>query len=423
MVFLIQIKEKKMKKNFLKIAALLIAAMLLVVSCSQEVKAPETEDNGLVEAKLNIAFGRDLSVNGDSKAEDFYLEYTTRILWSDGSADDGYTEGVVGGEPTGKKLEADGKLGWLTPGYWEITVNAYESNDQGQKVGNKAIFTGTTSAYFTSKIATATIYLAPAKANNNSIEFDFFMQDLGETYGEKTVTNADFVVKYTISMNGTPLLNHKDVAFSADEAKKVYKTTTGELKLEAEGNTYDNQRRYQKVVTVPESGYYTVTVAVYEVKNGQETLKGGVTKGMLLAGNQAKVSGHIEPADYVGSSVNAYFIDVDTELTKTIGNYSDGKVTVTYTLTDNTDTTKYGAGLDGITRTYIWDIDGVSSQKANPTLVNKQITEAKDYEIPGVKNASCTTIYSKTVGGKTYFWAETKSVQAKVPTTGFTYTN
>ena len=38
MVFLIRtIKEKKMKKNFLMVAALLIAAMLMVVSRTQEV--------------------------------------------------------------------------------------------------------------------------------------------------------------------------------------------------------------------------------------------------------------------------------------------------------------------------------------------------------------------------------------------------
>ena len=61
MVVLIQIKEKKMKKNFLKVAALLIAAMLMVVSCTQEV-APV--DNGLVKASVNIADTRALSKIG-----------------------------------------------------------------------------------------------------------------------------------------------------------------------------------------------------------------------------------------------------------------------------------------------------------------------------------------------------------------------
>ena len=77
MVVLIQIKEKKMKKNFLKIAALLIAAMLLVVSCSQEVKAPEND--GLVEAKLSVGYGRELLVSGDTKINNIVLTYTMSI--------------------------------------------------------------------------------------------------------------------------------------------------------------------------------------------------------------------------------------------------------------------------------------------------------------------------------------------------------
>lgn len=418
-----------MKKNFLKIAALLIAAMLLVVSCSQEV-APKNEDNGLVDAKLNIAYGRDLIVSGDQDAENFILEYTTEYQWT--KVANGYTE-VVGqgeqthieGEQTDVVLSSDGKLGWLTPGYWKITVNAYERNEQGQKVDTKAIFTGTTSAYFTSKIATATIYLEPAKAEDNSIEFDFFMQDLGETYGEKTVAGADFVVKYTISRNGTALSNHNDVAFLENEANKVYKTTEGNLVLVAEGNTDDHQRNYKKTVDGLSSGYYTVTVAVYEVKDGQETLKGGVTKGMLLAGDHAKVSGHIEPADYVGSSVNAYFIDVDTELSANVGTVSSNEVTVKYTLKDKTNIANYNTSISNITRTFIWNFDGASTdpaQVSNSDFTTKEFEETKTYSFPGVKNASCTTIYSYKVSEtEKYFWAETKSVQAKVPTTGFTY--
>lgn len=407
MVFLIQIKEKKMKKNFLKIAALLIAAMLLVVSCSQEVKAPENEDNGLVDAKLNIAYGRDLTVANAVDAENFILEYTTEYQWTNGSGN-GYTEGVEG-EQTDVVLSSNGKLGWLTPGFWKVTVKAYKKEGEA-KTGNP-IFEGSTSAYFTSKTSTATIFLEPAKAENNSIEFDFFMQDLG-TY------DTDFYVKYSISMNGK----------SVDSDVKFIKTDNNETNEVIPVNDgKGHQSEYKKKVTGLSSGYYTVTVAVYEVKEGRETLKGGVTKGMLLAGNEAKVSGHIEPADYVGSSVNAYFIDVDTELTKTVGNYSDGKVTVTYTLTDNTNIAKYNKDISNITKTYIWNYDGATDnpeQESNTQLdSNNQIVNPRDYTLPGVKNVSCTTIYSKTVGQKTYFWAETKSVQVKIEPNGFTYTN
>ena len=49
-----------MKKNFLMVASLLIAAMLMVVSCTQEV-APKND--GLVEAKLGLAYGKDVTVD------------------------------------------------------------------------------------------------------------------------------------------------------------------------------------------------------------------------------------------------------------------------------------------------------------------------------------------------------------------------
>ena len=95
MVFLIQIKEKKMKKNFLKIAALLVAAMLLVVSCSQEVKAPE--NNGLVEASFSVGFDRDIKIE-DFKGTGITYVYSVTPNW------DKLTTGV---EPYGEKTNVE----------------------------------------------------------------------------------------------------------------------------------------------------------------------------------------------------------------------------------------------------------------------------------------------------------------------------
>ena len=401
-----------MKKNFLNVAALLIAAMLMVVSCSQEV-APKTEDNGLVDARLNIAYGRDLIVKGDSKAEDFYLEYTTEFQWANGNSVDGYTEGVEGAKIA--ELKADGRLGWLTPGYWKVTVKAYEKDATSNVKKGEPIFEGNTSAYFTSKASIATVFLEPVASEDNSISFDFTMQNLG-TY------DTDFVVKYSIAMNGSNLVSDQ-------------KFTTSEITDQTAPDGSNNQSKYKKTVNVIgnkklASGYYTVTVSVYEVKNGDETLKGGISKGMLLAGNQATLSGHIEPSDYVGSNVEAYFVDVDTDLVATLGAVSNNNVTVTFTLTDSTQVEKYNTGLSGLSRTYIWNFDlrtdEIVEERNTPFVNTNQIVQTYDYTKPGPKNASCTTVYSYTDNPgtdkeKTYFWAETKSVQVIVPTTDFTY--
>lgn len=407
-----------MKKNFLKVAALLIAAMLLVVSCSQEV-APKTEDNGLVEARLNVAFGRDLTVNGDTNVEEFDVKYSMSFLWTDQAS--GKIDAVTGAVDD-KPLHASGKLGWVTPGYWKITVKAYEKNTQN------VVFEGDASVYFTHNSNTATIYLEPAKGEKNSIVFGFYMQDLGETYA------TDYVVKYTITKNGLSLgKDYTNIAFTEEQAKKVYKTENGTTLEQPTSNpVYDNQRCYTKTISNLDSGYYTVTVSVYvKGKNGLE-LKGGVSKGMLLVdGDTANVTGHIEPSDYVATQVKSYFVDVDTELTL-VGDegftLSEDKksATVKVSFTDKTKVKQFDSNLDvaDFSRNYYWLVDGsetpISVQSVNAYEIDKAKEETFTVTNPGVKNISCRTIYSyKVSDDKIYYWAETKTVSVKV--TGIEY--
>ena len=405
-----------MKKNFLKVAAMLIAAMLMVVSCSQEV-APKTEDNGLVEARLNVAFGRDLAVNGDTKAEEFDVKYSMTCLWTDQA--NGKIDAVTGAVDDQPLLS--GKLGWVTPGYWKITVKAYEKNTQN------VVFKGDASVYFTHNSNTATIYLEPAEGEKNSIVFGFYMQDLGETYA------TDYVVKYTITKNGISLgKDYSDIAFTEEEAKKVYKTESGTtLELPASNPVYDNQRCYTKTVSDLDSGYYTVTVSVYvKGKNGLE-LKGGVSKGMLLVdGDTANVTGHIEPSDYVATQVKSYFVDVDTELALVDNGFvlsSDKKsATVKVSFKDKTNVKQFDSSLElkDFSRNYYWLVDGsettISAQSVNAYTINTAKEETFTVSNPGVKNISCRTIYSYKVSEREiYYWAETKTVSVKV--TGIEY--
>ena len=52
-----------MKKNFMAIASLLIAAMLLVVSCAPEANVEGKVEDGLVEASFGVAYGKDVTVS------------------------------------------------------------------------------------------------------------------------------------------------------------------------------------------------------------------------------------------------------------------------------------------------------------------------------------------------------------------------
>lgn len=404
MVFLIRIKEKKMKKNFLMVAALLIAAMLMVVSCTQEV-APKND--GLVEAKLNVAYGRELAVADAADADGLTLKYEMVNQWTDQAS--GKTDKVYGATTKEEELPEDGKLGWVSQGYWTVTVRAYKDTT--------VVFEGSTSIYFNSTNPNATIYLEPKTSSTNSIEFDFYMQDLGATYG------TDFEVRYTITKNGSTI--ERETAFNSDEAKQVYKaeTETGVTIKAPENAVYDHQRNYKKTINGLGSGYYTVTVSVYEKVNNSMTLKGGISKGFLLAGNSAKVTGHVEPSDYVGTILKTYYVDVETTLTGSAATAENKQsATITLTFKDNTDVDKYNTGLaaNKFSRSYFWSINGATFASESGTVTpgepfEKTITVYNN----GVNNISCRTIYSHTAGGKTYFWAETKDVSVQV--TGIEY--
>lgn len=425
-----------MKKNFLKIAALLIAAMLLVVSCSQEVKAPENEDNGLVEARLSVGFGRDLIVDGDTKAETLVYKYTMTQGWTNHPTEaQGFSEPVIGAA-TDKEFTDNSSIGYVTPGLWNITVDAYETITNGESVTatNKKIFTGNASVYFSSNNKSATVFLEPVNTAKNSITFNFYMQDLGKTYGE------DFLVKYTISKNGSSLgVDYTNIAFTEEQVKEVYRTGTGLTTVKpAENPVYDNQKNYYKTVGNLDSGYYTVTVAVYvKGENGLE-LKGGITKGFLISnGANATISGHIEPSDYENVKIDAVFVNVNTSLTVDYNNSTlslgndkyykvdfntDGEYTITVKMKDDTDKSVIPGNSTTVTKTLFWNSeDGVDATNEQTSNV-----DSKDFHFstPGHKYITCTTVYSVTgastgMGSNTYYFADSKTVHVYLDPTNY----
>lgn len=406
-----------MKKNFLKIAALLIAAMLLVVSCSQEVKAPEAEDNGLVEARLSVGFGRDLIVGGYTKTETLVYKYTMTQGWTNPTV--GYDEPVIGNTNGAKQFTNGKSIGYVTPGLWNITVDAYESirNTETGTTTEKKIFTGKASVYFSSQNQSATVFLEPVNDTENSITFDFYMQDLGKTYGE------DFKVEYTISKNGSAVDGQKNVLFKgAEQVVEVNKTGSDNTSV------YDNQKNYKKTVGNLDSGYYTVTVAVYvKGENGLE-LKGGITKGFLISnGANATITGHIEPSDYENVVIDSVFVNVDTSLAVSYNNTTlslvndkyyevafnnSGDYVLTVRMTDDTDKSVIPEGAT-VTKTLFWNsedgVDVTSEQTSNV------YSEDFHFSSPGHKYITCTTVYSVTgastgMGSDTYYFADSKTV-------------
>lgn len=384
-----------MKRNFMAVASLLVAAMLLMVSCAQEVKAPE--NNGLVEAKLSVGYGRDLSVSGDTNTSGIVLKYTMSPLWNI----DGASETIYGEKTTKTSFTDNGSIGYVTPGLWKVNVFAYEKDKATDS--DKTIFEGTANAYFSNQNSSVTVYLAPTSNQSNTLTFEITMQDLVGTAG----TSGDGSYKLVYS-----IYDAKGSAIGTEET---------ELKA---GTSTNNVTTYTGTATL-NSGFYRVNVSIYSIPEGEDktladgTLVGGITKGFLLSGGKtATVKGHIEPSDYENVTIDAFYIDVKTKITANTVSYTaednsnPAKATITLTVSDNGTSGNKGT----ITPSYLWYV--ANTETTNYTSTNTDSFEVS-FEAPGYKNISCQTIYSVVVDGVIYSFADFQTVQVYVDPTKF----
>ena len=393
-----------MKKYFMAIASLLIAAMLLMVSCSQEVKAPE--NNGLVKAKLSVGYGRDLDVSGDTNTSEIVLKYTMEPLWNI----DGASEVIHGKKDTKTPFTDNGTIGYVTPGLWEVKVFAYEKDKATES--DKTIFEGTANAYFSNQNSSVTVYLAPTSSQNNTLNFEITMQDLVETgVAEGNTGKGSFKLVYSVyDTTGTIVDNKNKVVLS----EKTLSDTNGDEK---------NDTTTYKGSTTLASGFYRVNVSIISVtknEEGQDVEKtvGGISKGFLLSGGKiAKISGHIEPSDYENVIIDAFYIDVKTKITANTVSYTEkdstnpAKAAITLTVSDNGTT----GNKDNITPSYIWYVANTDTTNTSTNDDSFTVT----FEAPGYKNISCQTIYSVVVNGVTYSFADSQTVQVYVDPTKF----
>ena len=393
-----------MKKNFLMVAALLIAAMLMVVSCTQEV-APKNE---LVEVKLSTVFGRDIQITGGTDTTSLTYTYTMTPKWNGGNAIG--SENISGIVTDEKVVEKDKSLGWVTPGLWTVSVYAYDGDGVN-------VFKGSTEAYFSNKDNNnkVTVYLKPVDVNTNSLTFKIKMQDLDTNDGSYTLK---YEVVGTPSITG---ITQTDTKISGVLEKTGTLNYVSTYELEKNANA-ENARKLSNLA----SDYYRVTVSIYD----GDTLLGGITKGVLLSGGDAgEVTGNIEPSDYINAQFDVKLLHVDTSLTSSgVTYYSDKNYTnviteptenteateilaqsakATITLTDNTDFDKFDG--QSVKNDYSvvnkWYVDGMEQ-----TGTTGNSFELKD-TTPGYKNVSCQTIYYKEIGDVVYYWANTASIQ------------
>lgn len=398
-----------MKKNFLKVAALLIAAMLLVVSCSQEVKAPENEDNGLVAVTLNTSVAsKGLTFEGLDSVEGVVYTYTLDALWDDTNLD----EKIIGEKSnvTISDINTSTKLGYLSQGYWNIKVEA--------KKDGKVVLSGETNQYITEGNASVTVFLNVAGTSNSTctLSFDINVNNL-------SANTADYSLYYSIEGKK---YNNETVTFGPTEI------TTKNQVAPDQGTT--NPTYVTKFIGSKDGlqpGYYRVTVTL---KKG-ETVIGGITRGFLLidGDTEVKLMGSVSASDFVNSTLNVITAGVTiSDVTAIVGEGSDlltknenedsyeGQLTCTSS--SNTETVVYSlthsininTNIPGVTSvsgpTYIWMVDGEVAEDSDGNDATLTINFT-----PGDRYVTCIVnyTYTCTVGAST----------AEFPVSAWAYTH
>lgn len=371
-----------MKKNFLMVAALLIAAMLMVVSCTQEV-APV--DNNLVEVTLNTSTARSALIYsglGDETNSTINYRYKLTAQWTPTGNQDavvGNTQANVDGADSEGYISFTGTskiLGYVSQGLWEVSViGSINGND---------VLSGKTQVYFNNNGENrVTVYVKPIDDTDNAgLSFEININDHDAVDKYKLVYSIQNVSGGTV--NGTV-----DSETSARNLNNI-RLKPGDL-----DNT-SGYRTWTGKVSGMTPGYYRVTVTLLNdtVAGTDEPTEvvGGLTKGVLLfAGdaNNAKLTGSVNSMDFVNGNLNVVYPEVSLNLTSGLtANKGTVGSEVTYTATPTFEAT-LPSGYSVGAPTFTWYENGGAVTGENATATFK-----KTYRTPGYKTVTCVVTYT-----------------------------
>ena len=349
-----------MKKTrlFIFITSLLIT-LLMVVGCDVSPSITNSIPEGCVEASIMISSSRDLDyyvtggnkiVDPDSLSSVLKLCYSLEPQWAYDELDKPY------GEVFWADLSSDGKVGWVTPGLWKITV--FGINENG------IAFQGEQEVYFSSKKDTAVVYLKPAEGDSTL--------DVELTQPMFSSETKEYIYEY--SLVDCSMTTIKEGSFSLSSV--VYDDIGDPL-----SGTY-----VAKIETIP-AGSYSLSIKIFRNNESKDdlahTLVGGITKGLFLfGGNNFTLKGTIEPSDYTLGNIDISLIAVSGNI---FHDYNTIDTDITFKLKDSTmaDSEKNNYNI-----TYDWYVNGVKE--------SDQTTETEftyKFSTYGPKEVSCFVTY------------------------------
>ena len=369
-----------MKKNFLMVAALLIAAMLMVVSCTQEV-APKNE---LVKASFSVGFGKDIEITDDIGKNITYV-YSVTPEWNK------LTQGAeIYGEVTNKKIDekktitdhVDETIGYLTPGLWKVTVDGYTNYQDSENKGNH-ILSGETTVYFSNNTNknSVTVLVSPVEDSGSAtVNVKLEMQDLGD---EASSIKLKFYHIYSKS--------EKEVEITDRTAGSGDKNAYYEYKKDG--------------IILDKVGFYTVTVTV----SGYD--KGGYVRTFLAVnGGIIEIAGSVYPSEFIQSSMTIVSVSLNNAKLENLSAkndsgkyYNQGNIEFklndsnTY-LTNQIDELEKNADVTRVTEstTYKWYLNSATAT-GERTDSESNVQYTVNITTPGVYSLSCEIIYQVTI--------------------------
>ena len=388
-----------MKKNFMAIASLLIAAMLLVVSCAPEANVEGKVEDGLVEAVIGLGrSAKDITIaNKDNAVAHITYKYSLQPAWSSKDTEAPIYGAVSDNEAEMKPIDgshnidavvSNVSLGKVTPGLWKIHVIGYNSD--------KKVLEGRASAYFNGTGTAATVFVAPVSTDETvSVTIKLKMQDL-----EGTETATLNKIKYSFTN-----LNGGNAVEATMEPKDATETSPA------------NVKEYEATVSV-KSGFNTVTFSLPGYVNG----KGGITKTFLaIPGVPVTITGSVTPAEFKDGTADIKVLSIEggsiaiKNGQTTVGQTSEDGANI-YALTKGTPYTfTYSnskidknsepyksaiaaAGAEGSIRTYTWFVGDTPITNIDGSEFTHNFS---DYE-PGYYNITCIETVSFTRDGQDY---------------------
>lgn len=374
-----------MKKNFMAIASLLIAAMLLVVSCAPEAKVEGKVEDGLVNASFGVAYGKDVTVAVNDDV-DIHYTYTLLPKWDElengvpiyGKIENGNERGDLGNKKINDPFNNKIELGYVTPGLWEITVEG--------KIGNDVVMRGVTRAYFrnastgssnnVSANKSATVYVAPVNnVTTGKLSISIEMEDLGD--GSDIEVN-----KIECKLDGNTDVTLRREATSGKNHVYTYSATKNNVT----------------------SGYHYITFTV-------PGYDGGVTKSFLMLPGSGTGTTEAEKIDVkiTGSVIPSKF--VDSEASIKVISLGQNNITVAGTVFNGSASPKevtggdvevsieaftkpnapYGATNVSENVSYQWYLDG---EEYGSAIEGTASTKINVPTAPGYYNITCIATFS-----------------------------